>query len=125
MTKDATKDATQGATQGAATEGAATEDGSKKPFIVRGSHSVISACTLPPWASPSVVDSMVETFGAMLRQDLVTLMDNMATSGFNRNRSHSTGSDTLSVDSSDSYVQEPQDVGRSFRMKAVQRRPMN
>ncbi len=55
---------------------------------------------------------MVETFGAMLRRDLVTLMKNMATScGFSRNRSNSTGSDTLSVNSSESYEEEVHDFG--------------
>jgi hypothetical protein len=55
---------------------------------------------------------MVETFGVILRRDLVTLMKNMAIScGFNRNRSNSTGSGTLSVDSFESYEEELHNFG--------------
>jgi hypothetical protein len=61
---------------------------------------------------------MVESFGKILRRDLIALRNNMAMSyGFSRNRSHSTGSDTLSIDSFESYQEVPQDVGRSFKMK--------
>ena len=59
---------------------------------------------------------MVETFGVMLRQDLVVLMKNMTMSrGFSRNRSNSTGPDTLSVDSSESYEEEVHNFGGFFQ----------
>jgi len=65
---------------------------------------------------------MVQTFGEILSQDLITLMRNMATSsGFGRNRSDSTGSDTLSIDSGQSYELMAQNVSISFRRKTAQR----
>jgi hypothetical protein len=55
---------------------------------------------------------MIQDFGVMLRRDLVTLMKNMAMPcGFVRNRSNSTGSDTLSVGSYESYEEEIHDFG--------------
>jgi hypothetical protein len=70
-------------------------------FTVRGSHGRISGCTLPPWTPSDIVDSMNEYFGAILREDLVTLMDSDLDSHHFRNRCKSTGSDTLSLDSYD------------------------
>ena len=62
------------------------------------------------------MDSVVETFGVMLRRDLVVLMKNMAMShGFSWNCSNSTGSDTLSVDSSESYKEEVHNFGGFFQ----------
>ena len=62
---------------------------------------------------------MVETFGVMLRRDLVVLMKNMAMScGFIHNRSNSTGSDTLSVDSTESYEEEVHNFGGFFQQCA-------
>jgi len=56
---------------------------------------------------------MVQNFGVMLRRDLVTLLKSMATpSGFVRNRSDSTGSETLSVNSYESYEEEPHNFGK-------------
>lgn len=70
-----------------------------KPFIVRGAHSVISACTLPPWTPSEVVDRMNTYFGMMLRQDLVDLREKINKSGpseiIPRDRSASTGSFVL------------------------------
>ena len=62
---------------------------------MRGSHGAISGCTLPPWTPSDIVDLMNERFGAILRQDLLTLMN----PGHFRNRCKSTGSETLSLDS--------------------------
>lgn len=67
-------------------------------FIVRGNHNTISGCTLPPWTPSGIVGSMNETFGLMLRQYLVTLMKE---SERVRSRCKSTGSETLSIDSSE------------------------
>lgn len=55
---------------------------------------------------------MIQDFGAMLRRDLVNLMKNMAKPcGFTRNRSNSTGSETLSVGSYESYEEDIHDFG--------------
>lgn len=71
-------------------------------FIIRGGHGTISACTLPPWTPSDVVERMNDTFGEMLRKDLMTLMDeSMDTHSYFRNRRKSTGSETLSLDSSE------------------------
>ena len=65
---------------------------------------------------------MIETFGKILREDLVALMKNMSmSSGFNRNRSNSTGSDTLSIDSFESCEDDAQDVVTSFKTKTPRR----
>jgi len=64
---------------------------------VRGSHGAVSGCTLPLWTPSDIVDSMNEKFGLILRQDLVTLMNGRRI----RNRCKSTGSETLSLDSSE------------------------
>jgi hypothetical protein len=68
-------------------------------FSVRGSHGTISACTLPPWTPSDIVERMNDRFGEMLIQDLGTLMDKDR-SRF-RNRSRTTGSERLSLDSSE------------------------
>lgn len=65
-------------------------------FVVRGNHGTVSGCTLPLWTPSDIVDSMNERFGQILRQDLVTLRN-----GPLRNRCKSTGSETLSLDSSE------------------------
>lgn len=54
---------------------------------------------------------MVEIFGAILRHDLVALIESMATPhGFNWNCSDSTESDTLSINSSESFIDVSQDL---------------
>jgi len=74
----------------------------EEEFFVRGSHGTVSACTLPLWTPSNIVDSMNESFGLMLRQDLVTLMnEDRAKSTCFRNCCKSTGSETLSLDSSE------------------------
>lgn len=93
-------------------------DANEEKFVVRGSHAVISACALPPWTPGPVVDMMIQAFGKILREDLITLKTNVDTSGgFTRNRSDSTGSDTLSVDSVGSYQAVSQDIGGTFQAK--------
>ncbi|KAF8952139.1 hypothetical protein BDZ97DRAFT_1745881 [Flammula alnicola] len=73
----------------------------KGDFFVRGSHGTVSACTLPLWTPSNIVDSMNERFGLMLRQDLVTLMNEDKAKSRFRDRCKSTGSETLSLDSSE------------------------
>ena len=54
------------------------------------------------WTPSDIVDSMNERFGLMLRQDLVTLMnEGKAKSTCFKNRCKSTYSETLSLDSSE------------------------
>ena len=70
------------------------------PFIAQGVHSTLSPCTLPPWTASQVVDEMIKVFGAKLREDLLALEQTMKREGdtfFRRNRSNSTGSNSLSV----------------------------
>ena len=70
------------------------------PFIAQGVHSTLSPCTLPPWTASQVVDEMIKKFGAKLREDLLALEQSMKTEGntfFRRNRSDSTGSNSLSA----------------------------
>ena len=67
---------------------------------------------------------MVKIYGTILREDLATLLTNVkadAARGFNRNRSNSTGSDTLSIDSFESWADVPQDVVTSFKTKTPRR----
>ena len=51
------------------------QDVDMDPFIIKGSHTCISACTLPTWLPADIVDSMNQEFGSMLREELVTLME--------------------------------------------------
>ena len=102
------------------------DDAKEEQFIVRGSHSVILACALPPWTPSLVVDLMIKVFAKILREDLIALKANVeASGGFNRNRSGSTGSDTLSVDSADSYKAVSHDVSGSFQVKMARHQPMH
>ena len=74
----------------------------ERDFFVRGNHGTISACTLPPWTPSAIVERMNDSFGEILRQDLVTLMDQSKdTRRSFRNRCNSTGSEMLSIDSSE------------------------
>ena len=68
----------------------------ERPFLVKGSHSTVTACTLPPWLpSPSdVVDKMNQIFGGQLNQELIKLRKSPLT----RNHSSSTGSRRISSD---------------------------
>jgi hypothetical protein len=101
-------------------------DANEEKFVVRGCHSVISACALPPWTPGPVVDLMIQAFGKILREDLITLKTNVdASGGFSRNRSDSTGSDTLSVDSVGSYKAVSQDVGGTFQAKMARHQLMH
>jgi len=45
-----------------------------KPFIVRGSHTKISACTLPTWLPEDIVNTMNTIFGSQLRGELSELI---------------------------------------------------
>ncbi|KJA15940.1 hypothetical protein HYPSUDRAFT_47888 [Hypholoma sublateritium FD-334 SS-4] len=53
-------------------------------FAIQGSHSVISACTLPPWTPSDVVDKMIHYFAAMLRRDLIALRQKTITFDWDR-----------------------------------------
>lgn len=68
-------------------------------FLIRGSHGTVSPCTLPLWTPSNVVDSMNQRFGLMLRQDLVTLMDEEAVKS--RRATTIPEAETLSLDSSE------------------------
>ncbi|KJA24847.1 hypothetical protein HYPSUDRAFT_200120 [Hypholoma sublateritium FD-334 SS-4] len=45
------------------------------PFLTRGSHPNISACTLPLWTPTNIVDDMNLTFGTILRKDLINIIN--------------------------------------------------
>lgn len=68
------------------------------PFIVRGSHHTVTACTLPTWLPKETVDSMNQAFGSQLRRELVDLIH---CPELLRNRSQSIGSERLSIDSTE------------------------
>jgi hypothetical protein len=73
------------------------DDSEPSQYIVIGSHSTISACTLPPWLPAQIVDSMNQVFGGMLRDELVKLMRPTLV----RSRATSTGSRRISSDSAE------------------------
>ena len=50
------------------------QDVDTDPFIIKGSHTCISACTLPTWLPTDIVDSMNQEFRSVLREELITLM---------------------------------------------------
>ena len=64
------------------------------PFIVKGSHSTVTGCTIPPWLPSEVVDRMNEIFGGQLRRELIKIYGSSLT----QTRSASTGSRRLSSD---------------------------
>lgn len=70
----------------------------QQPFLVRGAHSNVSACTLPPWTPSHIVDKMVAFFGDRLRKDIIALMPTDGSTPF-RSRTASSGSQTLSINS--------------------------
>jgi hypothetical protein len=71
---------------------------SSEPFITRGSHDTLSACTLPTWTPASIVDAMNLRFGLQLRRELVKLMSD-SSGPTSRNRANSANSQRLSLDS--------------------------
>lgn len=85
---------------------------SQQPYLVKGYHSTVTACTLPPWLPADIVDSMNQFFGEELRKALVKLMNESPL----RSRSASTGSQRISIESimsSDIHVtKEDVDVAR-------------
>ncbi|KDR67659.1 hypothetical protein GALMADRAFT_231839 [Galerina marginata CBS 339.88] len=93
-----------------------TEDG-QEPFITRGSHSIITPCTLPPWTPSPVVDSMIKTFGTILRRDLIALKDRESFSA----PTTTSGSDTPSIDNTELDGERlKQDIHRSVQKGKVQ-----
>lgn len=57
------------------------------PFLIRGSHSAITACALPAWLPEKIVRQMNRIFGVQLRRELIKLLN------------QPTGSKRLSLDS--------------------------
>ena len=66
----------------------------EQPFLVKGTHSTVTACTLPPWLPSDVVDRMNQIFGGQLREELIKIFKSPLT----RSRSLSTGSRRISSD---------------------------
>lgn len=67
-----------------------------KPFVTRGTHNMISACSLPTCLPDNIVDHMNMTFGSLLRHQIIQFMDDSRTM---RNRAESRTSYRLSIDS--------------------------
>ena len=65
-------------------------------FFFRGSHEFLSACTLPKWVPESVATPAIVYYGSRLRE---ALEDLIASSKVVRNRTKSTQSSRLSLDS--------------------------
>lgn len=74
--------------------------GRKENFVVRGNHGRIFSCSLPPWTPSNIVEMMNTMFGGLLLQDLAALKKQSSGPVF-RDRCRSTGSDSLSIDSSE------------------------
>ena len=70
-------------------------------FIFRGSHSTISACTLPNWLTKEVIDYMAENFGNRLKMDLAGIVKREV---LMQGRAKTPQSDTLSMDSNDALT---------------------
>ena len=81
-----------------------TSNDRDEQFLVRGRHSNISACTLPPWTPSRIVDAMNFKFGTILIQDLEALQNEVnGIQGHALERSQSTGSGALSLDSNEGH----------------------
>ena len=65
-------------------------------FFFRGSHEFLSACTLPKWVPEPVATHVIAYYGSRLRE---ALEDLMASSKVVCNRTKSTQSSRLSLDS--------------------------
>jgi hypothetical protein len=73
-------------------------------FLVRGSHGTISSCTLPPWTPSDIVDEMIDKFGSILINDLLSFKEKVyGVQGHTLERSISSGSGTLSLDSDEGH----------------------
>lgn len=68
------------------------------PFITRGSHGTITACALPNWTPPDVLQEMLDRYGQILRSELVQLMECMNPDNMRR---RSASSNALSMGSID------------------------
>ncbi|KAM6499275.1 hypothetical protein JOM56_004783 [Amanita muscaria] len=68
----------------------------ERPFIFKGHHSTVTACTLPEWLPKEVINKVVSEFGGRLRRELVKLKQRTE---IVRARTHSVDSRRLSVDS--------------------------
>jgi len=75
------------------------KEGHAEHFVVQGNHGRISACSLPPWTPINIVHMMNTMFRGVLLEDLAALKNR--NSKVFRNRCWSTGSDALSIDSSE------------------------
>ncbi|EDR12804.1 uncharacterized protein LACBIDRAFT_323546 [Laccaria bicolor S238N-H82] len=77
------------------------------PFLVRGNHGRISACTLPPSTPDHVVDLMNRIYGGYLLTDMNTFMNKVnGIQGHALECSRSTGSGILARDSDDGHSVE-------------------
>lgn len=72
-------------------------EGSRKEFIVKGSHTNVTGCDLPPWLPMDIVDDIIQVFGEKLRDALMKLI----TEPKIIRRSKSIDSDRLSTFSND------------------------
>ena len=77
-------------------------DGPDADFVMSGFHNTITNCTLPEWTPEFLVDGMNETFGQLLRTEVVKLSNEVARQSY-RDRRHSSGSG-VSVGNSNAKV---------------------
>ena len=66
-----------------------------QPFIIKGFHSTVSACTLPSWLPSFIIDSMILHFATELRQEFIDLKN---CHKLLRDRVDSTGLQEISID---------------------------
>lgn len=83
-----------------------------QPFVIKGSHSTITACSLPTWVPENIVKQMNRYFGGRLMRELAALRGRP---DLLRNRTQSTGSRGASISSfdlspGDSAVERFQDL---------------
>ena len=71
------------------------QDVDTDPFIIKGSHTCISACTLPTWLPTDIVNSMNQEFGSVLREELITLMEQSQLEPLKRVDSNGSGESLL------------------------------
>ncbi|KAF8630587.1 hypothetical protein AX17_005399 [Amanita inopinata Kibby_2008] len=83
-----------------------------QPFVTRGTHSTISACSLPTWLPEEIVHDMNMTFGSQLRQQLIQFMSDSKSM---RNRAQSATSTRLSLDS----LEDSRDLQRNDLRKLL------
>jgi hypothetical protein len=88
----------------------------KGNFLTTGSHTTITACTLPDCLPKHMIDEMAEEFGLRLRKELVNLM--YTTSRVQRGRARTYDSRRISMES---LVLTERDRGNRNLSKALGR----